>query len=271
EAICEQSVCLVVTTEVNPLSDMLPVMGVAIWCVWAVHTILEPSACHDFSPTLPPIITASSAWPSSAPLLLFTVSLSAHPQPTICAVGSPQVCQSPSVLWLEDPLYPPLSSECRTPLDLSLLSAMAHQSTSSAGLPCPSGSALVANHPPPQDSTPPAVPRPSVHLALSGTSFPPGQPWSSVAPARSPEPSAPPWPSGSSASPMLTASPSPLWAPSNLLRRHCPPSTTDPPSVGSTVGLLHGSHLLPPVFSLAPPSVFATLAPSVPVLAPPSV
>ncbi|KAI2653672.1 Hybrid PKS-NRPS synthetase TAS1 [Labeo rohita] len=47
----------------------------------------------------PPVIPASSA----APLLL-PVSPSAHPQPTICAVVSPRVCQSPSASWLEDPL-----------------------------------------------------------------------------------------------------------------------------------------------------------------------
>ncbi|KAL0176632.1 hypothetical protein M9458_028962, partial [Cirrhinus mrigala] len=40
---------------------------------------------------------------------------SSHPQPSICAVGSQQVCQSPSVLRLEDPLSPPPASESRTP------------------------------------------------------------------------------------------------------------------------------------------------------------
>ncbi|KAL0154678.1 hypothetical protein M9458_048941, partial [Cirrhinus mrigala] len=39
---------------------------------------------------------------------------SAHPQPTICAVGSPRVCQSPSASWLEDPSSPPPASESRT-------------------------------------------------------------------------------------------------------------------------------------------------------------
>ncbi|KAL0189337.1 hypothetical protein M9458_016436, partial [Cirrhinus mrigala] len=40
---------------------------------------------------------------------------SAHPQPTICAVGSPQVCQFPLALWLEDPSSPPPASESWTP------------------------------------------------------------------------------------------------------------------------------------------------------------
>ncbi|KAI2653700.1 hypothetical protein H4Q32_014026 [Labeo rohita] len=56
--------------------------------------------------------------PLLPPPLLSSGSPSAHTQPTICAVGSPWVYQSPSVLWLEDPLSPPPASESRTPPQL---------------------------------------------------------------------------------------------------------------------------------------------------------
>ncbi len=68
------------------------------------HTIPESSTGLDLPPTLPllspPVIPASPLPPLSP------VSPSAHPQPTICALDSPRVCQSPSVSWLEDPLHP---------------------------------------------------------------------------------------------------------------------------------------------------------------------
>ncbi|KAI2658662.1 Armadillo repeat-containing X-linked protein 2 [Labeo rohita] len=57
----------------------------------------------------PPIIPAASALPTLSP-----GSPSAHPQPTICAVGSPRVCQSPSASWLEDPRSLPEAYESRT-------------------------------------------------------------------------------------------------------------------------------------------------------------
>ncbi|KAL0177314.1 hypothetical protein M9458_026208, partial [Cirrhinus mrigala] len=76
--------------------------------------LLPPSKlpdCLDFQPTLPlSIVSAASVPPPLSP-----GSPSAHPQPTICAVGSPQVCQSPSVSWLEDPSSPPPASESWTP------------------------------------------------------------------------------------------------------------------------------------------------------------
>ncbi|KAL0158486.1 hypothetical protein M9458_046562, partial [Cirrhinus mrigala] len=46
---------------------------------------------------------------------LLSGSHSANPQLAICAVESPRVCQSPSVSWLEDPLFLPPASESRTP------------------------------------------------------------------------------------------------------------------------------------------------------------
>ncbi|KAI2667193.1 Eukaryotic translation elongation factor 2 [Labeo rohita] len=58
-----------------------------------------------------------TAWISNPPSLfpppLSPGSPSAHPQPTISAVGSLQVCQSPSVSWLEDPSSPKPEVELR--------------------------------------------------------------------------------------------------------------------------------------------------------------
>ncbi|KAL0187276.1 hypothetical protein M9458_018946, partial [Cirrhinus mrigala] len=73
----------------------------------------EQYACLDFPPTLPalspPVDPAALASPPLSP-----DSPAAHPQPTICAVGSPRVCQSPSASWLEDPTSPPPASESWT-------------------------------------------------------------------------------------------------------------------------------------------------------------
>ncbi|KAL0203392.1 hypothetical protein M9458_001410, partial [Cirrhinus mrigala] len=118
---------------------------------------LELSACLDFPPTLPllspPISPAASVLPPLSP-----DSPAAHPQPTICAVGSPRVCQSPSASWLEDPsslapaseswtLPRPFRLSDFTPALSSLVSTVAHWSTSSTGLYHPSGSALVGRRP----------------------------------------------------------------------------------------------------------------------------
>ncbi|KAL0158832.1 hypothetical protein M9458_046908, partial [Cirrhinus mrigala] len=134
---------------------------------------------------------------------------SAHPQPTICAVGSPRVCQFPLVSWLEDPSSPPPASESWTlpwPSDPSALPWLLAPSP-----PVPPGSLSVVNPSSPQDSTPLAAPRRSGPTRL-GSSLPPAPPQSSVAPApprtsgsppRSPEPWTTPWPSISSVSPGL--------------------------------------------------------------------
>ncbi len=65
-------------------------------------------------PTLPflplPAILAASVTPPLAP-----ASPSTHPQPIICVLDSPRVCQSPSALWLEDPKSLPPASESWTP------------------------------------------------------------------------------------------------------------------------------------------------------------
>ncbi|KAI2658485.1 Opioid growth factor receptor [Labeo rohita] len=184
-----------------------------------------------------------------------------HP-PTTCAVGSPRVCQLPSASWLEDPSAPPPASESRTPPRPSDPAAPPRLSAPSSppspvGPPAPPGS-LVPPAPPwsvvippsPRDSTPPALPRRSIPPALLGSSLPPAQPPSSVAPApprtsgspptpRSPEPRAPPWPSGSSVSPWIFGSSSPPRAPS-------------PAGLPLSVGSMESPALLPPW--LLPPS-----------------
>ncbi|KAI2645567.1 Filamentous hemagglutinin [Labeo rohita] len=210
--------------------------------------ILLPPDCLDFPPTLPlSIVSAASVLPPLSP-----GSPSAHPQPTICAVGSPQVCQSPSVSGLEDPSSSPPASESWTPPRPSDPAAP----PSPVGPPAPPGSIVppalpwsVVAPPSPLDSTPPAAPHRSVPPALWTSSLPRAQPRSSVAPAppwtsgsppppRSPEPWAPPGPSGSSVSPRIIGSPSPP--------RALPPPAP-PPSVGPMV-----SPALPPPWLLPP-------------------
>ncbi len=107
------SLCPTTTTKVGPLSAVLRVLGVAIWCVGVAHTILEPSICHDLTHTLPllplRIITASSALLFSAPLPLLPVSPSAYHLSCGFTAG-----QSPLALWLKDPMSPPPTTESRT-------------------------------------------------------------------------------------------------------------------------------------------------------------
>ncbi|KAI2651120.1 Chromatin-remodeling ATPase INO80 [Labeo rohita] len=197
----------------------------------------EDSTAHCTSEVPPPLSPDSPA---------------AHPQPTICAVGSPRVCQSPSS-WLEDPLSPPSASESwtlslrpigSTPALSSLVSTVACQSTSSTGLHRPSGSALVGHCPAIASGCASSL-RPIKSVGL----LPPAPPQSSVAPAplrtsrslpppRSPEPWAPPWPSRSSVSPKIIGS---------LSLPQAPP----PPALPS-VGPLELSALPPPW--LLPPS-----------------
>ncbi|KAL0154139.1 hypothetical protein M9458_050598 [Cirrhinus mrigala] len=209
----------------------------------------ELSACLDFPPTLSPSVI-SSCWPCC-----LSPTTAAHPQPIICAVGSPRVCQSPSAPRLEDPSSPPPASESWTlprpsdpaaPLRLSAplsppLPVGPSLPPGSLVPPAPSWSVVVP--PSPQDSTPPAA------LVAPSHRLPPAPPQSSVAPTplrtsgsppphppRSPEPWAPPWPSGSSVSPRIFSSPSPPWAPPPL-----------PPSVGPLE-----SSVLPPPWLLPP-------------------
>ncbi|KAL0152806.1 hypothetical protein M9458_043158, partial [Cirrhinus mrigala] len=243
----------------------------------------------DFPPTLPvhspPVGPATSALPPLSP-----GSPATHPQPTICAVDSPRVCQFPSASWLEDPLSPPPASESWTPprpFDPAAPPRLSAPSSPSSpvGPPAPPGSIIppappwsVVVPPSPQDSTPLAAPRRSVPPAPLGSSLPPAPPQSAVAPAplrpsgsppppQSPEPWAPPWPFGSSVSPWIFGSPSPPRAPPPS----APPphsSTMAPPSVGSAVDYHLGCDLgltwllllrVPSVSSLAQSSVITTL------------
>ncbi len=241
------------TTEVITLFKILQVLGIAIWCVWAAHAILENPDIHKSHPPSIP----SPVIPASAPPPLLPVSISTPPQPSICAVGSSWVSslQSPSTSWLEDPISLPPASE-------SLI------------LPWPVDPAapprLLVPSSPPWPISPPAPPgAPSslwfhlgqsltirrhgtplllLHLvppALSGLSFLPNPPWSTVAPVplqpsrflpllQSPKPSASPWPSRSSALPCLVGYPSPPRAP------------TPPPPPLPSVGNLELSALPPP-------------------------
>ncbi len=146
------------TSPVVPLSDVLPVLGVAIWCVWAAHTSPESLESHK--------------------------SPSPHPQPTICAVGSPWVCQSSSASWLENHLSPPPASEFRIPPLLFDPSA------------------------PPWLLAPSSLPWPISPLAPPGFHIPPTQPLSVVdhPSLRDTTPLAAPHPSGSSRLLLLVAS-----------------------------------------------------------------
>ncbi|KAL0167300.1 hypothetical protein M9458_039144, partial [Cirrhinus mrigala] len=155
---------------------------------------LKPSNSHPIS-TLPP---------------LSPFNPSAHPQLTICAVGSPRVCQSPLVSWLEDPSSSP---QPQSPgLRLGPPALRLHP----VSPPAPPGSIV-----------PPAPPRSVVSppLPQDSTLVAPAPPWTSGSPppSWSPEPWVPPWPSGSSVSPRIIGSPSPP--------RALPPPAP-PPSVG---------------------------------------
>ncbi|KAI2661428.1 DNA-directed RNA polymerase II subunit RPB1 [Labeo rohita] len=119
----------------------------------------EAHKCQPSNPLLPPPLLSSG-------------SPSAHPQPTIYVVSSPRVCQSPLVLWLEDPLSPPQS--------LGLFLGPSTQAPSSPpwpGSPLAPPSSLihlalpwsVIDHPAPPDSprlrqAPPSL---QLHLGLS--------------------------------------------------------------------------------------------------------
>ncbi|KAI2662036.1 Titin [Labeo rohita] len=259
---------------------------------------VELPACLDFPPTLPmlcpPIVPVASVPPPLSP-----DSPAAYPQPTTCAVRLPQVCQSPSASWLEDPSSPPPASESRTPPWPSDPAAPPRLSAPSSPLSpvdplAPPGSLSLrlrlgwsSSRHRLSDSIPPAVPRHSVPPAPLGSSLPPALPQSSVAPAllqtsgsppRSPEPWFPPGPTRSSVSPRIIGSSSP---------HRAPPPPVPPPSVGPLeLSALPPPWLLPPsappwatimaaawpsVSTMVPPSVGSALDPSASSLAPPFV
>ncbi len=123
-----------------------------------IHPSLKLYAWEYIPPNLPlppPLIDLA---PDSTPSSLDSVSLSAHPQLTICGVGSQLVCQSPAplALSLEDPSTPPSASEAQT-LPQSC------DPVAPPWLPAPSS--------PPEPVSPPAPP---------GSLVPPAPPWSVV-------------------------------------------------------------------------------------------
>ncbi|KAL0159193.1 hypothetical protein M9458_042918 [Cirrhinus mrigala] len=121
-------------------------------------------------------LTCLPAWishpPSTHPCLSHTTS------PTICAVGSPWVCQFPSVSWLGDPSSLPPASESWTPPLLSDPAAPPR---------------LLAPLSPPLPISPPASP---------GSFLPPAPPWTPAAPCHS----IPPAPLGAQPPELIVAS-----------------------------------------------------------------
>ncbi|KAL0148689.1 hypothetical protein M9458_056016 [Cirrhinus mrigala] len=256
-----------ITTEPKPIeSDQVrePATMPATVDVPVGREGAEDSTAHCTAEVSPPLSPDSPA---------------AHPQSTICAVGSPRVCQSPSASWLEDPSSPPPAFESWTPprpFDPAAPPRLSAPSSplSPVGPPAPSGSIVppvppwsVVVPPSPQDSTPPAAPCRSVPPTLLGSFLPQAPPQSSVTPAllrtsgspplpQSPEPWAPPWPSGSSVWLWIIGSPSP---PQALLSLLSPPwllPPSDPPWT-----LLSPPWLLPP--SSPPWTLFVVLLPGV--------
>ncbi len=180
-SICpELSASAITTTEVVPLSLVLTVLEVALWCVWAAHT-----------PFLSPLSILNSRPPSLSCLLL-----SSLPQLCHCPLAAPLLTLSPpSVQWDRrgsaslhrrrgwripclhlQPLNPDSASACRAHRGPSV--------PSSAGLPLTSAPPWsVVDHPPPRDSLLKLrlIP-PSLWLCHAPPILP-APPWSSVAPA----------------------------------------------------------------------------------------
>ncbi|KAI2659211.1 Neurofilament medium polypeptide [Labeo rohita] len=185
-------------------------------------------------------LTPSNSHPISTLSPLSPVNPSAHPQLTICAVGSPRVCQSPLVSWLEDPSSSPPASESWTlprPSDPAAPPRLSAPSSppSPVSPPAPPGS--IVPPAPPRSVVAPPSPQSSVAPAPPRTSGSPPLPWP-------PEPWALPGPSGSSVSPRIIGSPSPPWAlpppapPQSVGPRElsaCPPPWLLPPSASPWV------------------------------------
>ncbi len=172
----------------------------------------ECSPGRAFVPECSPESLEAHKNPPSLPLLppppLSSGSPYAHPQPTICAVGSPRVCQSPSASWLEDPLVSaseswtpprPIDPARSTMAPSSLLSAVAPQSTVHSS----SGSASVCRRPSVTSGLHSSGCTSSLRLhqappsssSRSSVAPAPPRPSESPPPPRLPEPSALLWPS----------------------------------------------------------------------------
>ncbi len=188
---------------------------------------------------------------------------------------------SASSLWIPDcalALWPSGSTMAPS----SFIYDVALQSTSSAGLPSPSGSTLVSRRPSATSGLHSsgytsslrlcqAAPSLRFHLVLCHLRLHRGLPDPPLLP-RSPDPSAPPWPSGSSPSPGSSA-----------LRSASGSSSTVPPAVGQhpgVVSLFLPPRVLPPsappwaaimVVASVPAGSSYSKGPPVSVLAPPSV
>ncbi|KAL0187879.1 hypothetical protein M9458_014978, partial [Cirrhinus mrigala] len=213
---------------------------------------------------------------------------------TICAVGSPQVCQSPSASWLEDPLTRPVDPAA--PLCLLAPSTLPWPGSPLAPLgspvpPTPPWSG--DDHPASRDSTLPAAPCPSGSvrlLYLFGSTFVlcrSGSTADSLIHVSSSVAGA--IDSTSALRILLVTVAHQLSISASASSTTCstvigqtpgvvtPFSSMAPPSVGSTVGRHHGCGLgpvwllllqVPAVISLAPPSIWFTLVPPVSSLAP---
>ncbi len=244
-------------------------------------------------PLPPPLIDLA---PDSTPSSLDSVSLSAHPQLTICGVGSPLVCQFPAplALSLEDPSTPPSASEAQTlPQSCDPAAPPWLPAPSSppepVSPPAPPGSLVppappwsVVPLPPPRDYTPPATLRPSGSV---GFLLPPS--FTSVlcrsgsaAAFRSPAYISVAKASGSALALRIFSLTLALWlsvassgstSSATVGRPHgvgAHSSTMAPPSVGSSMGHHRDCGLGPtgllllqasPISVLAPPSVWSTL------------
>ncbi len=191
--------------------------------------VLSSSCAPVFPPSLPLPPPLPNPASSSTLSLLVPASPSARPQSASagCSDPPPRDFQPPAPPRREDPLSPPPASKPWTPSRSFEPSAPPWPVLP----PAPPGSLVppappwsVVDHRPPQDSTPLSSPRHSFPPALSGSSFPSAPPLSSVTPApprhsgspsphQSPEPLAPPRPSGASMSPWLSVCSAPSRAP----------------------------------------------------------
>ncbi|XP_016319018.1 vegetative cell wall protein gp1-like isoform X2 [Sinocyclocheilus anshuiensis] len=132
-----------------------------------LQSSLELLTWENIPPNLPLPPPLIGLFPSSTPSSLDPVRPSAHPQLTICGVGSPLVCPSPAPLAssLEDPSTPPSASEAHTcnpaappwlPAPSSPLEPVSPPTPPGSLVP-PAPPWSVVPLPPPLDCTPPSI------------------------------------------------------------------------------------------------------------------